>query len=434
MKIRPILGLLFLPLLPTLFSCSSARGGSDSSPIQVLHSFSGQDGATAKGSLTLSADGGTLFGRTSVGGAANNGVIFQVGTDGSQFAVLNSFTAGSDNGTGNQPHHDSMLLNNGTLYGAALQGGNTDNGGSNGNGVLFGIGTGGGDYAVLRSFEGGSADGSQSHSCFSISGNTLYGMTALGGAHNEGTIYQMNSDGSGYQILHSFSKSKGSQPHGRPGLSDGGNALFGMTRKGGSSDLGVIFRFDLSSGDYQVLHDFVGGNQDGATSDHGYLVESSGVLYGMTTEGGPQDQGVLFQINSDGSKFQLLHTFPDGSGDGENPYGSLALFGGKLFGMTREGGTYDQGTVFQINTDGSGYQILASFQGKTTGAYPIDNVTIKLIGSKMACVITTGDYPIENLTINVSGKMIFVMTLSGVANDPGLVYQYGTVFALPLAL
>ncbi|MFO1519630.1 MAG: choice-of-anchor tandem repeat GloVer-containing protein [bacterium] len=388
------------------YACSSGRSDEDGS-VQVLHNFSGQDGATAKGSLTLDPNGTVLYGRTALGGAANNGAVFQLNTDGSAFQVLYSFTPGAANGAGNQPHHDAMLFDSGTLYGAALQGGNTDNSASNGNGVLFSLPAGGGSYSALHAFSGGVGDGSQSHSCFASAGGALYGMTALGGANNEGTIYKMNPNGGGFQVLYSFAKASGSQPHGRLTLSDGGDKLFGITRKGGASDFGVVFSYDLASGHYQVLHSFTGGSQDGATSDHGFLLDVNGVLYGMTTNGGAQDKGVIFQLNADGSGFKLLHSFPDSANDGEEPYGSLTLSGNWLYGMTRKGGTHDEGTVFQIKTDGGGYQRLASFHAKTSGAYPIDNVTV-----------------------SADGKTLYGLTQAGGQNDPSMVYQYGTVFSL----
>ena len=43
--------------------------------------------------------------------------------------------------------------------------------------------------------------------------------------------------------------------------------------------------------------------------------------------------------------------------------------------MTTGGGTSNVGTIFSINTDGSGYQNLASFN-VTDGKYPVDGLTL----------------------------------------------------------
>ena len=152
-----------------------------------------------------------------------------------------------------------------------------------------------------------------------------------------------------------------------------------MTRKGGEHDLGVVFKFDTSGNTYSELHDFAGGDSDGATSDHGYVVQSGDHLYGMTTNGGHHDDGVIFKIKTDGSSFHLLHKFGETHHDGKNPYGSLLLVGNKLYGTTANGGDNDLGTVFVINTDGNNYQRLYSFGGQTNnddGSKPIDNVIL----------------------------------------------------------
>jgi uncharacterized repeat protein (TIGR03803 family) len=65
------------------------------------------------------------------------------------------------------------------------------------------------------------------------------------------------------------------------------------------------------------------------------------------------------------------------SHDGKNPYGSLLLVGSKLYGTTANGGDNDLGTVFVINTDGNNYQRLYSFGGQPgDGSKPIDNVIL----------------------------------------------------------
>ena len=184
-----------------------------------------------------------------------------------------------------------------------------------------------------------------------------------------------------FETLFSFecSSATGKELHGRLTLDPNGTTLYGMTREGGQHDFGVVFSIDTSGASYTVLHDFAGGDSDGATSDHGYVVQSGDHLYGMTTNGGHHDDGVIFKIKTDGHSFQLLHKFGETHHDGKNPYGSLLLVGNKLYGTTANGGDNDLGTVFVINTDGNNYQRLYSFGGKTNnddGSKPIDNVIL----------------------------------------------------------
>ena len=100
-------------------------GDRTSSTLRVLHAFGGADGAWPRGSLV--AAGGFLYGGTTLGGNAKSGTVFRLRPDGTGFQSLYSFTAGKDNGLGNQPHHNSLLLIGDALVGAARQGGNTDN-------------------------------------------------------------------------------------------------------------------------------------------------------------------------------------------------------------------------------------------------------------------------------------------------------------------
>src|SRR5262249_40102728 len=150
-----------------LAGCPARGRTSSTSTLRVLHSFGGADGAWPRGSLV--AAGGFLYGGTTLGGDAKNGTVFRVRPDGTGFESLYSFTPGRDNGLGNQPHHNSMLLVGNMLVGAARQGGNTDNNDDEGaqkfgNGTIFRIETSGSGYSILQKFDGGERSGATPHS------------------------------------------------------------------------------------------------------------------------------------------------------------------------------------------------------------------------------------------------------------------------------
>jgi uncharacterized repeat protein (TIGR03803 family) len=368
------------------------------SPVSTIYSFGTTqpiDGGVPKGSLTYA--NGLLFGRTTTttltmptpGGTpiGSYGVIFHFDPDNvaSSYSIDHMF-AGHDVDDGDNPRHDAMTPLNGLLYGTTLEGG------THNNGIIFSIGQDGTGYQVLLSLH--NSIGDESHSCFVVANNTLYGMTASGGDNGEGVVFSFDPAAptptptatptptpANFQTLFSFacSSSTGKEPHGRLTLDPNGTTLYGMTRKGGEHDFGVVFSIDTSGNNYTELHDFTGGDSDGATSDHGYLVQSGDHLYGMTTDGGHHDDGVIFKIKTDGHSFQLLHKFGETHHDGKNPYGSLLLVGDTLYGTTANGGDNDLGTVFLINTDGHNYQRLYNFGGKTNngdGSKPIDNVIL----------------------------------------------------------
>jgi len=366
--------------------------------VAPVHAFAGSDGADPWGSLNIL--GSTLYGRTMVGGAQDQGVIFQVGTDGSGYQLPVSFLPGKDNGQGKQPHHDNMFWDGTKFWGTVLEGG------SENQGVIYTFDPANATYTPMHVYAGGTGDGSQSHSGLIQGEGALYAMSAKGGANDRGTLLRVDATTGATQVLYSFVKATGDDPHGRLVLGSDGHTLFGMTRAGGKDDTGVVFSFDPRSSTYTVLKHF-GKESDttnGAIPDHGFLTLVGSTLWGLTTYGGPHDKGVLFSIGEDGSGFTIVHGF-GGDGDGEKPHGSLIRQGDFLYGTGYSGGAFGVGTVFRIGVDGTGYTTFASFGGSLTGAYPKDNVTF------------SGD-----------ATAMYGMTIAGGVNDPDCARSYGTVF------
>src|SRR4029077_17609444 len=99
-KLLPLTARSVVLAVALLAGCPA--GDRASSTLRVLHAFRGTDGAWPRGSLI--AAGGFLYGGTTRRRADNSGTVFRVRPDGTGFQTLYSFTAGSDNGLGNQPH------------------------------------------------------------------------------------------------------------------------------------------------------------------------------------------------------------------------------------------------------------------------------------------------------------------------------------------
>jgi uncharacterized repeat protein (TIGR03803 family) len=107
----------------------------------------------------------------------------------------------------------------------------------------------------------------------------------------------------------------------------------------GTTGCGVVFKLS-PSGTETLLHSFTGS--DGATLQTGLIVDSSGNLHGMTTQGGASGQGVVFKLAPAGA-FRVLYSFC-GSGlpcsDGAQPFAGLfADSSGYLYGTTIGGGS-----------------------------------------------------------------------------------------------
>ena len=68
----------------------------------------------------------------------------------------------------------------------------------------------------------------------------------------------------------------------------------------------------------------------------------------MTPFRGKPEKGTIFSINTDGSNYQLLHSFRGGATDGSEPYGGVTVSGSTLYGMTFSGGGSNLGTIFSF--------------------------------------------------------------------------------------
>lgn len=344
-----------------------------------LHTFAGGsgDGASPQGSLTLLDS--SLFGMTEFGGSADKGMLFKINADGSAFIIVHSFLGGTTDGA---LPLGSLTLGGSNLFGMTVIGGT-------GQGTVFKINTDGTGFNLLHSFSPSSSDGWAPIGAVTVSGSVLFGMTQQGGSRGNGTIFKMNTDGTGFTLLHSFDTTPDGQlPRGA--LTLAGNVLFGMTQHGGASSSGTSFKINIDGTGYSVLHDFSSFGSDGH-NPWGSLTLVGGRLFGMTASGGTNNgAGTIFTVAMDGTGFQVLHTFygsRDGAtgdpNDGAEPQGSLVLSGNTVFGMTRQGGVHAEGSAFQMNTDGTGFTLLDSFGGARDGIYPIADVTLSLSGDKL---------------------------------------------------
>jgi hypothetical protein len=61
--------------------------------------------------------------------------------------------------------------------------------------------------------------------------------------------------------------------------------------------------------------------------------------------------GTVFQINTDGTGYARVHNFSGGNSDGANPIDDVILVSGTpntLYGMTEAGGKCNIGVIFSI--------------------------------------------------------------------------------------
>lgn len=296
---------------------------------------------------------GNLFGTTYSGGAYNDGVIFRISPTGHE-KVLHEF-AGYQNGDGASPSAGLVADKAGNLYGVTLLGG-ADN-----QGTVFKLARDGTE-TLLHEFTG-SSDGAQPWATLIIDtkGN-LYGTAGSGGGgicdSGCGVVFKLSPAGK-ETVLYEF---KGGNDGVGPTSSlvkDRDGNLYGTTREGGASDQGTAFKLK-PDGTEIVLHSFSGREPDGG-DPNGLVIDPGGDLYGTAYYGGANGAGIVYKLAPDGTE-TVLHAFSDGT-DGADPDAPLILdVKGNLYGTTIFGGTPEGGTIYKVTPDGV-ESILYSFKG-----------------------------------------------------------------------
>ena len=343
----------------------------------VLYTFClGQGGSCTDGEgplagLTQDTDG-NLYGTTEAGGANNNGgTAFKVNSSG-QETILYSFCPNGDAGctNGSGPSAGLIRDSSGNLYGT------TPTSGANGGGAVFKLDTAG-EETVLYSFCADISkctDGDQPYAGLiqDASGN-LYGTTAAGGANGNGTVFRLDKAGN-ETVLYSFCSVSGCKDGGAPfaGLiQDEAGNLYGTASGGGggsSSGGGTVFKLSPPVQDggawiETVLYSFCSQGGTACTDGHfpvaSLVRDAAGNLYGTTEFGGTSSngEGTVFKVDTHGNE-TVLYDFCSQGGtnctDGWLPTGGLLLSAGILYGTASQGGTYNDGTVFQIPTGSGG--------------------------------------------------------------------------------
>ncbi len=381
--------------------------------VNLLHEFAGgtADGKNPTGDLLIS--GSTIFGTTSKGGKSDQGTVFKMQADGSGFTLLHSFSGGTADG---REPAGALIISGSTLYGMTPYGGKLDRG------TIFRMETDGSGFTLIHSFVGAPGDGQYPNDNLILSGSTLYGTTAWGGHSDNGTIFKIQIDGNGFALLHEF---PGVYAYGSPSgsLLISGSTLYGMTYLGGDHQLGAIFQIQADGSGFAWLHSFFGpagiiDERDGQKPT-GSLVLSGSTFYGMTSGGGVggvSGYGTIFMVQTDGTGYKLLHEFPDNAAEGRYPIGSLILCGSTLFGMAQSGGINDCGTLFTIETDGSAFTLHHKFVGGAEdGAHPQASLVLSAStlygttfwgGDSNIGVIFSRPLPIHIMTVSAERREI----------------------------
>ena len=289
--------------------------GNSNGSVSILRNFAAvsADNATNAGGASpgalLALSGTTLFGTTTTGGAAANGTVFSLSTNGSVFSVLHDFSVlDSNTGTNSDGALPSggLILSANTLYGTASAGG------AGGAGVVFSVDTNGSHFTTLYSFApldpltATNADGAMPLGGLVFSSNKLYGTTSIGGPGGRGTMFSISTNRTGFTLLHCFTavdtvtatNTDGALPGAALLLS--GNVLYGTASAGGAGAAGTVFSFNLISSQFTAIHSFATVAGNGTNLDGAFpvapVLQLGGSLYGTTFIGGPGGAGTVFSL------------------------------------------------------------------------------------------------------------------------------------------
>jgi uncharacterized repeat protein (TIGR03803 family) len=318
-----------------------------------LYDFQGgDDGASPQAPVTIGPDGavyGVTFGGGGTGcGGKGCGTAFRL-TPGASVchSVLCPWTETVIDRFQDDPNQlvipfGGVIFDTaGDLYGASGLGG------ASGKGAIYKLTRSGTSWTStsLYTFTGGS-DGAvpMSHLTMDRAGN-LYGTTTFGGAGlGFGTVFELVRSGSGwtFHLLYTFQGgSDGGHPVAGVVLDSAGN-IYGDNTYGGQFGFGVVYELS-SAGIYSVLYSTRG------TFDGDLGIDSAGNLYGTTYDGGSDAGGSIFELSPSGSGWTetTLHSFT--GPEGAYPYSSVVLdTSGNLYGTTTEGGSHSDGVAWQL--------------------------------------------------------------------------------------
>jgi uncharacterized repeat protein (TIGR03803 family) len=315
----------------------------------VLHAFAGSPDGRESDAALINVNG-NLYGTTRFGGISDKGTMFKVNSKGGEI-VLHSFRGG-------YPLSALVVDSAGNFYGT------TSYGGTSNFGTVFKMDTTGAE-TVLYSFAG-KPDGARPDAGLVMdSAGNLYGTTSYGGASNAGTVFKVDTSNT-ETVLYSFTGgADGAYPYSSGLVMDSVGNLYGTTYKGGTANLGTVFKVD-QTGAETVLHSF--GGPDGGFPFSGVIMDNKGNFYGTTVIGGAHDRGTVFAVDA-GGNYTLLYSFagwPDGATPGA---GLVRDASGNLYGTTVTGGSRKSGTVFKVSGKGN-ETVLHSFKFSTDGAKP----------------------------------------------------------------
>lgn len=261
----------------------------------VLYGVAQDNGEEASGDVSFDS-AGNLYGTVTLGGQLDGGYVFQLRPSGGEWSHQTLYSFDPNNADCNAPMSGLLFDASGNLYGTA----------NNGCGLLYGgvfqlvrSGSGWTENIIFRLNGFGDGDGTQADLASDGHGN-LYGISNDLGPNEHGTVFELSPSDGGfeYSLVYPFGGEGGAYPRAAVTVDASGTHIYGTTTNSGPLGIGdgTVFELTLANGVWTqtVLHYFQGS--DGEFPVSTVLTDANGNLYGTTSYGGANGNGVIWEI------------------------------------------------------------------------------------------------------------------------------------------
>lgn len=340
------------------------------------------------GNIVVSQDQKIIGVRTE-GGLANRGSIFEYDIQNGILDIPYYFDV-VINGT--NPLGALIQYSEGKLYGVTIQGG------ANNAGVIFQFDPQTNTYKDVYHFEGGINGELPLDGLVQANDGMLYGTTVKGGVYGQGTLFQYDPVNNVFCKKLDFKDTLyGSYPHATLINGQDGN-LYGITGSGGINNGGVLFQYKPGLDVFTKKYTLDALTQ-GAISMSKLLQASNGKLYGINSQGGTHQNGTLFEFDLVNSTFTKILDFDAISNGGPSESGLTEAENGLIYGITGYGGSDHKGTLFQLDPSNNSFTTIHTFTDTVNGYFP------------------------SGTLLSASDGNLYGITRGGGVNDAGTLFQ-----------
>jgi len=354
--------------------------------------------------------------------------VYRVATDGSGAETVYQFT----DADGVAPIASLLRASDGNLFGSTKFGARVGRNTSAGSGTIFSLDVNGKLFTTIHNFDALTEQVDQSTGVHFLANND--------GAMTTSLPQLLVSDW--------FDRSAFQLPSPQQLTEGGDGFLYGVTPAGGANGTGTVFRMRKDGGGYQVLHTFAGINyisgvtksftHDGAFPSGALLLDiDTGYLYGVTRYGGDSGNGTLYRLQPDGTGFQTVYSFEASNGllsgfpagavvDSSNCHGALpagrpVISNGMLFGVATKGGNDSANCDGNSTGDSHGYGLIYAI--RLSDIPPSDVVDyFKVINVHDFGVAASA--PFGDLVQSIDGALIYGEAID--SSGAGAVYSIDT--------